>query len=713
MRTSSIIAALLVLCLTAIPAQAKTFYPMIHKISPCAVPLGQTLECQVSAEHGFYAPTTVLISGTGVTGEVVPPMAAAGEKPAPMAGVETIKVRFTVAPDALPGLRDVRIMTARGPSTLGQLQIVRDPLTIEDDKNDTLQTAQLVTLPATVCGGIESNEDIDVYRFQVAAPTDLTFNLACQRFQRKLGPLAYHSDPILTLRNSAGVVLAANDNFFGSDPLLNYRFTIPGDYFLEIRDVRYVGYRHWAYSLIINNRPFLLQAIPGVIAPGVPTTAKVFGFNVPDQATQTVTLPSDAPSGLHLITPTPLTAGQPVDPVFPVYVSRLPSVPEQPVPNNTPDVAQAITSPVGIMGVIEAPDDIDCYAIEAKKDQRLSFVVVARAVGSPIDAYLRLLNDKGEVILENDDRTDKTGNADCRNEVTHPDANIVNWTAPADGRFFIEIRDTHLRGGDRFTYYLEARPARPGIHIDMDSDKSVLAPGVSTPIFIRGFREEGFTGPINLTIEGLPAGVTAICGQIPASGQDACVYLKAAADAVPGSCANIRVIGDAQVEGPDGAKLTAVATPFQELRRDGGARYLVAVDMHTVGIADVLDLKSVSVSEKVLVMKPGETRTVQVKFERTPGFKEPVTITAIHFQHVWTFGRCLPTSVTVDEAASKLRVVGDEVQGSVVLKVAADAKAAEPRLIPMMANVAVNFSIKMIYCSDPILFSIEAPEVGK
>ena len=697
-------ATFLLICLATIPAQAKTFYPMIHKISPCAVPLGQTLECQVSAEHGFYGPTTVFVTGSGVTGEVV--STTANDKP----GAETIKVRFTVAADAQPGLRDVRIMTARGPSTIGQIQIVRDPLTIEDDKNNTLPTAQLITLPAVVSGGIETNEDIDIYRFHVGAPTELIFNLHCQRLQRKLGPLAYHVDPILTLRNSAGVVLATNDNFFGADPLLNYRFTTPGDYFIEVRDVRYVGYRHWSYAFEINSRPFLQQAIPGVIAPGVPTTVKVVGINVPDQSTQTIAIPTDAPAGLHWIPPTPLVAGQPVDPVLPVYVSRLPSVPEAAMPNNTFDVAQAITGHSGILGTIEAPDDIDCYAIEAKKGERFSFVVVARAVGSPIDSLLRILDAKGEVLLENDDTSNKTGTTDSRNEVTHPDSSLMNWTAPADGRYLVEIRDVHLRGGDRFTYYLEARPARPGFHLELDSDKSILAPGVSTPIFVRGFRDEGFLGPINLTIEGLPAGVTAVCGQIPADGQDACIFLSSPADAPRGSCSNIRVTGNGQVEGPDGAKVTAVAVPLQELRRDGGARYLVPVEMHTVGIADVLDLKGVSASEKVLILKPGETKTIQVKFERAADFKEPISITAMLNQHVWVFGRCLPMSVTVDEAASKLRVVGGEVVGSVVLKVAADAKAAEPRLVPMMANVAINFSIKMVYCSEPVLFSIEAPQ---
>ena len=136
---------------------------------------------------------------------------------------------------------------------------------------------------------------------------------------------------------------------------------------------------------------------------------------------------------------------------------------------------------------------------------------------------------------------------------------------------------------------------------------------------------------------------------------------------------------------------------------------MVPVETHCVGVADNLDLKHVRNSETVLALKPGETRTVQVSFERSPNFKEPVTLTAVHSQHVWVFGRCLPQSVTVDERESKLRIVGDDVLGTIVLKVAADAKPCAPRLVPLMANVAINFPLKMMYCGKPVRVGVETP----
>ena len=710
MRTAPFALAWLICASFAPGVEARTFYPMITKIAPAAVRTGEATVCEITAEHGWHAPSAVFVTGKGVTGEVVPLELKAGEQP-PAPGGDLVRVRFTTTADAVPGIRDIRLMTARGPSTLGQIVVVRSPLIREAEGNNTLAQAQPITLPATVCGGIEANEDVDVYRFSATANSELVFQMHCQRLLQKLGPVAYHSDPMMTLRNAAGTVVAANDNFFGSDPFLYFRFETAGDYFLEVRDVRYVGYRHWAYALEIHSRPLALQALQAVVSPGVTTSVRLVGHQLPAESSISLSFPSDAPEGLHWVS-AGLIGGEPVDPLLPAYVTRHTILSELAMPNDTLETAQAITAPVGIAGVIEQPDDVDCYAFEAQQGDRLTFAVVARAVHSPLDACLRILDEKGAVLIENDDASDKTGNSDCRNEITYPDPRIVDWTVPAAGRFVVEIRDTHLRGGERYTYFLEARPRQPSFYLELDTDKTILAPGVTSPLFVRAFRKEGFAGPISLTIDGLPPGVTAVCGEIPADGQDACVFLTAADDAPPGGFANIRVSGTASLDEDGGRTLTATAQPFQELRRDGGARYMVPVETHAVGVAAVLDLKHVRSSETTLALKPGETRAVKVSFERSPGFKEPVTLTGIHMQHVWVFGRCLPGSVSVDERASKLRVTGDEVEGTIVLKVAPDAKPAPPRLVPLMANVSVNFSLKMMYCGEPVLLSVEVPSIS-
>ena len=85
----------------------------------------------------------VLVTGDGVTGEVVPPKAdpkaPKGRRP-----IAKLAVRFQVTPDATPGPREVRIATPLGVSTVGQVVVVRDPIVREAANNDTMKTAQAV-----------------------------------------------------------------------------------------------------------------------------------------------------------------------------------------------------------------------------------------------------------------------------------------------------------------------------------------------------------------------------------------------------------------------------------------------------------------------------------------------------------------------------------------------------------------------------------------
>jgi hypothetical protein len=669
---------------------------MVMSISPVAVQIGQMSECEVSARYNLYGAYQVFVTGTGVTGEVDPPKPPDGKPPAQKPQVNKLKVRFKVAPDALLGVRDVRIATPQGVSTLGQIVVVRDPVIREAANNDTMKTAQPITLPATVCGAIEKPEDVDYYKFQIAAGTALTFHVQSQRLENKIHDLQEHSDPILTLKNAAGTVLAANDNYFAGDPLLHYRFAAAGEYYLEIRDARYGGNPDWVYSIEINDRPFVTNVFPSRVTPGTTTRLRLTGYNLPADPTASLTLPADTPEGLRWAM-LPLDKGQ-VTNAVPIIVSRLPEVVEAPGDNNTPAKAQKITVPCGISGCIETEGDVDCYAFEAKAGERFTFEVVAHEHQSPLDSFLRILNDKGERLAENDDAADR---------FIHADSLIENWAAPANGRYVVETRDLHLRGGPAFVYFLKVTRSEPSFILETDTDKTLLAPGTAGVIFVRATRKNGFAGDIQLAVEGLPPGVSASCGRILASGNDACILLRAAADAKL-AAANIRVTGSATLsEGKDKPRtLTATARPLQEVYMPGGGRYHYPVEMHTVSVGDALDLKSVKISPTAITLKPGECKKIDIAIERSPGFHQPVTLDVV-YQHLGqVFGNSLPAGVTVDEKASQTLLGGDQAKGSITLTAAADAKPVQDQQVAIMAHVSINFVMKFTYCGEPLLVTV-------
>ncbi|WP_020475432.1 pre-peptidase C-terminal domain-containing protein [Zavarzinella formosa] len=699
MRTSLKTLAAIALLLLAQAGRADTFFPMLMSIKPVAVQTGTTAECEISARYNLGGGYKVFITGDGVTGEIDPPKIDPKQPPAKAVGASKLKVRFKVTPEALPGVREVRIATPHGVSTVGQLVIVSDPVIREALSNDTMKTAQPVELPATLCGAFEKLEDVDFYKFKVKAGTALTFHVRSQRLQDKIHDLQEHSDPILTLRNEAGTVLAVNDNYFFADPLLHHKFASDGEYYLDIRDVRFGGNADWQYSIEINDRPFVTNVHPMRVTPGVPTRVELVGLNLPADPMATVSLPKETPEGLQWIT-VPLGKGQQSN-AIPVVVSHLPAIAEAAGDNNTFAKAQSIGVPSGVAGRIETEGDVDCYSFEAKAGEKFTFQVIARDHQSAIDPYMRILNDKGQLLAENDD---------FRDRFVHADSCLEAWAAPANGRYVIEIKDAHSRGGPAFVYFLKVTKAEPSFLLELDTDKTLLAPGTASVIFVRVTRKNGFEGEVQLAIDGLPAGVTAQCGKILAGGRDGCIHVKAAPDAKIGA-SNVRITGTSSVAEKDkpAVNLSAVARPLQEIYMPGGGRYHYPVDTHTLSVSDPLDLLSVKLSESKITLKPGESKKIEIIIQRAPGFKSNVSLDVV-YQHLGAiYGDSLPAGVTVDDKASLTLLTGEQSKGHITLKAAPDAKPVENQQINVMAFVSINFVMKFTYCGDPVLVTVTKP----
>jgi len=681
---------------------------MIMAVTPVAVQAGQTTDCEIRARYSLGGAYQVFITGEGVTGEAVPPPAAKPTDPpkTPKPSQEKIKVRFKAAPDALLGVRDVRLATPQGASTLGQIVVVRDPIVQCRSGHATIKTAHPVTLPATVCGAISRAEKVDFYKFSVAEGVTLTFHMRCQRLQNKIHDLQVTADPILTLRNAEGGVLAADDNTFAADPLLVHRFAKAGEYYLEVRDVTYAGNPYWEYCIEINDRPFVMNVFPSRLSAGAATKLRLVGHNLPEDPTATLTVPADTPEGLHWFM-LPLPKNERSNPV-PVIVSKLPEVLEAAGDHATFDKAQPIAIPAGVSGRLDNEGEVDCYAFEAKAGEHFTFEIVANRHQSELDSVIRILDDKGKKLAENDDFVEYQSPSGSFG--AHGDSRIENWAAPANGRYVIEVRDVHQRGGPRFVYFLQATRSQSNFLLSLDTDKTLLAPGTGGVIFARVFRREGFTGEVQLAVEGLPPGVTATCGRILESGTDGCIILQAAADA-PRGAANIRVSGTATLPGKEGpaTKVTAQARPLQEYYSPGGGRGHFLVEMHTVSVGDPLDLKAVRVNAKEVTLKPGETKKIEVTIERGPGFDKNVSLSVI-MQHLsQAYGNSLPPGVTVDEQASQTLLTGDQTKGIIILKAAADAKPATKQLVPVLAHVSINFVMKSTYAAEPFYVTVTPP----
>ena len=688
-------------------ARAQTSYPMIMSVSPVAAQTGQTSEHTLESRYSMFGAYQVLVGGPGVTAEISTKMEL--DKDGKEPSLTKIKLNFTVAADALPGVRDFRVIGPTGPSTLGQIVVTRDPVMTETPKNDTAATAQEITIPCNVCGTVEKVEDVDFYRFKVEQPTTLTFHCQAMRLQDKIHDLQTHVDPIITIRDAqSNSTLASVDNSYAADPFLAHEFQ-PGEYLLEVRDVRYSGNRYWNYSIEVNDRPFVSHVYPSAVAKGQTADLQLVGSHLPTARTVAWQAPTDFdPYTIDVSLPMESGFSNPVA----VVLSDLPVAVETEDENNTVDGAQTVSLPGSVSGRIESEADIDCYAFEAKKGDKVSIEVKARRNRSALDSIIRILNADGKRLTENDDLR-------LWNKMTVQDSQVENWTVPADGQYVVEIRDVHLRGGDEFVYLLELTQAEPYFELVMDSDKSWLTPGTSAALFVRCVRRNGFDGEIQLHVDGLPDGLTATCGRILAGkGADGCIILEAAGDATM-SASNIHVWGTASIppvssEETDGTagnntNLFADAQSMQETYMPGGGRSHWPVTMHTVAVGKPSDILDVKLSTQEVSLKPGESVKVEVEVVRSEGFDKNVTLDML-FQHLSSkYAITLPEGVTVDTKNSVTLLTGKNSKGAITLTAAATAPAVERQQCCIMANVSINFVMKATYSSQPLFVNVVAP----
>src|SRR5262249_6501617 len=125
----------------------------------------------------------------------------------------------------------------------------------------------------------------------------------------------------------------------------------------------------------------------------------------------------------------------------------------------------------------------------------------------------------------------------------------LEWRAPADGVYRLRVRDLQhgARGGLEFLYRLSVRPARPDFSLGVATDYVNILQGGRAELDVNIRRTGGFTGPIDLSLTGLPAGVRVETARIPEN-QPQFKLILSAGDIRPCNAA-LRITGKADVGG--------------------------------------------------------------------------------------------------------------------------------------------------------------------
>ncbi|HEY8749727.1 MAG TPA: PPC domain-containing protein [Tepidisphaeraceae bacterium] len=123
------------------------------------------------------------------------------------------------------------------------------------------------------------------------------------------------------------------------------------------------------------------------------------------------------------------------------YVTPYPVATEK-EPNNDFAHAQPIAFNTTINGVIDN-EDVDTFVVDAVKGQKITAEVIGMRLGDAMfDPFVAILDSKRFALAESDDTA--FGRQDP----------VASAIAPADGKYYIQVRDTSYSGGPNFHYLL-------------------------------------------------------------------------------------------------------------------------------------------------------------------------------------------------------------------------------------------------------------------
>src|SRR5262249_26499194 len=117
--------------------------------------------------------------------------------------------------------------------------------------------------------------------------------------------------------------------------------------------------------------------------------------------------------------------------------------------NNTAADAQKVEPPCDIAGRISKKNQRHWYSFEAKKGEVRTLEVFAERIGSPVDAYFVLTDEKGKVITEQDDGADTLSPNQFYTKSDDPAR--YRFVVPADGTYkvMVSTREAAVQFGVR------------------------------------------------------------------------------------------------------------------------------------------------------------------------------------------------------------------------------------------------------------------------
>ena len=439
-----------------------------------------------------------------------------GEKEKENLPVYRVVLKIEIDHSAPRGIYPIRLVSPLGLSNGVSFSVVDRAVVRETQASHrTVQQAQLVPFPTTVCGTVSAPGEVDYYSLDAAAGQRIGFEMVqAEGFEPQLilfRPTGSWFDP-----NRPTQVLfddQLSSDIIPIEPRMSFTVPQEGRYVLEVSSLFGKGSPEASYELSISlgeesklskrdprgepatwrERTFARQLENNWIATLRSRTVETAGFSSPTDRAQSEDVPRRA-----------------AKPTLALIPRSMPEI----EPNDSVEEALQILVPSIIEGRIGQPADIDNFRFHVEAGQELAFEVETPAARPPhFNPRFGIIDAQDRELFSNVHRRISLYNNNAERHVYFKRVEPkVIYTFEAGGDFVLQVRDITSRyGNGDYVYRVLVRPQIAHVgEIGLDqSDRINLSPGEAKKLAISASQEEGFKGEVSFEVAGLPPGVEA------------------------------------------------------------------------------------------------------------------------------------------------------------------------------------------------------------
>lgn len=517
-----------------LPAHGQLPVPQLHSIHPPVIPSGSTSEVHLTGVH-LDDLERLLFSVPGITGT---PVTLPTTRYRPHPRPDGLKFSITVPPAIDPQTVEVWAVGRQGVSTSRALVIANSDTRLTGDtagaRHHRIATAPFLPIEELAFGTLDVNE-VDWWLFHAGKGDRLI--MTCQAEQ-----IDSRADATLIVVDENGRELESDRDTVGRDPMIDFTAPRSGVFAVGVHDFLYHGGPTHPYTLQITKSPWIDAVFPPVGKPGETFTATLIGRNLPGgslgsnqeingQPVETrqvqISVPKVAP-GNSFRWENPATAQLATFP-FRFENSNLIMI------GLSQDPRQKLEFPANGKTALDPPFEIVSrfnhrgepvsFRFRGKKGIPYWLEVIGDRIASRIDPYLIIerieTNGEGaETFKKISDSDDIPGKGGVSFRDGSRDASLA-LTPAEDGEYRVRVFDQYGSTGSDKIFRLNIREARPDFAVLAVGERSYLEKRQAYPAMPnlrRGGtfslrlildRFDGFTDPVTIRAEGLPAGVTA------------------------------------------------------------------------------------------------------------------------------------------------------------------------------------------------------------